>query len=77
MSEPVTRAQLRAARAARARAKANALLPSKLRQWAYGVAIAAVAVAVFAGWIPPTATPVIAPLLMALFYVDKTGQPRK
>lgn len=72
MTEPTTRAQLRAQR----RTRMDAVLAPAFRQWAYGVAIAALGVAIFAGWIPPTASPVIAPLLMALLYVDKTGEPR-
>ncbi|MGN7978101.1 hypothetical protein ACTJJ4_11030 [Microbacterium sp. 22195] len=71
MTEPTTRAQLRAARA-----RSERVLTPALRRWAYGVAAATLGVAVFAGWIPATATPVIVPLLMALFYVDKTGEPR-
>lgn len=76
MTEATTRAQLRAQRTARATAWATAWLTPALRQWAYGVTAAALGVAIFAGWIPPTAAPVIIPLLMAIFYVDKTGQPR-
>lgn len=72
MTEPTTRAELHAARR---RTVPNILTPA-VRRWAYGVAVAAIGVAVFAGWIPATAAPVIAPLLMALFYVDKTGEPR-
>lgn len=67
-----TRAERNAAR----RASASAVLRPAFRRWAYGVAIAAVGVAVWAGWLPATATPVVAPLLMALLFVDKTGEPR-
>lgn len=58
------------------RSSAARVLTPALRRWAYGVAAAAVGVAVFAGWLPAAAAPVIAPLLLAVFYVDETGQPR-
>lgn len=72
MTEPTTRAELRAAR----RARVDGILTPAFRRWAYGVAVAALGVAIFAGWIPPTVSPVAVPLLMALFYVNKTGEPR-
>lgn len=66
----------RAERRAAARARAEIVLRPSFRRWAYGVAIAALGAAIWAGWLPATATPVIGPLLMALFFVDKTGEPR-
>ena len=72
MANPQTRAGRRAA----ARAKASRILTPGVRKWAYGVAVAAIGVAVFAGWIPATASPVVLPLIMALLYVDETGGPR-
>lgn len=72
MTAPKTRAEARAAR----RAASERVLRPTFRRWAYGVTIAAVGVAIFSGWLPATAAPVIAPLLMAIFYVDKTGEPK-
>jgi hypothetical protein len=69
---PKTRAEARALR----RAKASNVLRPGFRRWAYGVTAAAVGVAVFAGWLPPEASPVIAPLLMAVFFVDERGEPK-
>lgn len=69
---PTTRAEIRSRRS-----RVGSILTPAVRRWAYGVAAAAVGVAVFAGWLKPEAAPVVAPLLMALFYVDKTGQPRQ
>lgn len=66
---PTTRAEARRARASR-------VLRPTFRRWAYGVSAAAVGVAVFVGWLPVESTPVIAPLLMALFYVDQNGEPK-
>ena len=65
----------RAERGAALRAKSEAILRPRFRRWAYGVAVAAVGVAVFAGWLPPAASPVVIPLLMAAFYVDENGEP--
>lgn len=56
--------------------KVAGILTPGLRRWAYGVSVAAVGVAVFAGWLPVDAAPVIVPLLMALFFVGDTGDPR-
>lgn len=72
MTEPTTRAELRAAR----RARVDSVLNPAFRQWAYGLTAAAFAAAVGLGWLPPQTATVIPPLLMALFYVDKTGKPR-
>lgn len=69
---PTTRAERRQ----QLRARSARVLTPAFRRWAYGVAAAAVGVAVFAGWLPAAAAPVIAPLLMAVFYVDETGEPR-
>lgn len=52
------------------------LLSPRFRRWAYGVAVAAVGVAVFAEWLPASASPVVLPLLMALFYVSNDGEPK-
>ncbi|KQQ65202.1 hypothetical protein [Microbacterium sp. Leaf320] len=71
-----TNYKTRAERRAAARSKSETVLRPAFRRWAYGVAAAGVGVAVFAGWLPPAAAPVIAPLLMAVFYVDETGTPR-
>jgi hypothetical protein len=50
------------------------LLNPTFRRWAYGVAAAAlVAGATWAG--KPEFIPVAAPLIMAIFYVDKNGNP--
>lgn len=70
---PKTRAEARAAR----RAASEKLLRPAFRRWAYGVAVAAIGVAVFAGWLPPAASPVVVPLLMALFYVNDAGDPKE
>lgn len=56
---------------------ARRVLTPAFRRWAYGVAVALVGVAVFAGWIPPAAATVAAPLLMALLYVNDAGDPRE
>ena len=66
----------RASRREQLRAGSSRVLTPAVRRWAYGVAVALVAVAVFAGWLPVEASPVVLPLLMALFYVDSSGAPR-
>lgn len=66
----------RAERRAALQAKGATVLTPAVRRWAYGAAAAALGVAVFAGWVPPGAAPVIVPLLMALFYVNETGEPK-
>lgn len=71
-TEPLTRKERRA----QLRGRVEHVLTPAVRRWAYGVAAAAVGVAVFAGWLPAAAAPVIAPLLLAVFYVDETGTPR-
>lgn len=63
-------------RAERRRAVASRVLRPRFRRWAYGVAAAGVTLAMFAGWLPAGAAPVVAPLLMAIFYVDEQGEPR-
>lgn len=70
--KPLTRRERRL----QLRAKTERIATPALRRWAYGVAAAAVGVAVFAGWLPPAAAPVVLPLLMAVFYVDEAGEPR-
>lgn len=66
----------RAERRAALRAKGATFLTPTFRRWAYGVAAGGLGVAVFAGWVPPGASPVILLLLMAVFYVDETGKPK-
>lgn len=70
--EPLTRRERRA----KLRTTTERVLTPAFRQWAYGVAAAAIGVAIFAGWLPPGVAPVIAPLLMAVFYVTENGEPR-
>lgn len=70
MTTPTTREQLR-------RARRNSILRPAFRRWAYGVSIAAVAAAIALGWLPVESAPVILPLLMAVFYVDKNGNPQQ
>ncbi|OIU84602.1 hypothetical protein [Microbacterium sp. AR7-10] len=72
MSKYNTRAERRAA----LRERAGHVLTPAFRRWAYGLAVAALGVAIWADWLPATVTPVAVPLLMALFFVDKTGEPR-
>lgn len=71
-STPITRR----ARRAMAQGKAASVLTPAFRRWGYGVTIAAVAVAIFAGWLPPGATAVLVPLAAALFFVNDNGEPR-
>lgn len=66
----------RAERRAALRAKGAKVLTRGFRRWAYGVAAAALGLAVFAGWVPPGAAPVILPLIMAALYVDESGEPK-
>ena len=66
----------RAERRAALRTKGARVLTPAIRRWAYGVAAAALGVAIFAGWVPAGAAPVIVPLLMAIFYVDDAGEPK-
>jgi hypothetical protein len=54
---------------------ARVLTPA-FRRWAYGVSAAAVAGAIFAGWLPEGAAAVLLPLVMAVLYVNPTGQAR-
>ncbi|WP_262002235.1 hypothetical protein [Microbacterium sp. Mcb102] len=63
-------------RRAALRAKGATVLTPAFRRWAYGVAAAALGVAVFGGWVPPGAAPVILPLIMAALYVDESGEPK-
>ncbi|MFF0912007.1 hypothetical protein ACFWZW_15075, partial [Microbacterium enclense] len=57
------------------RARSERFLTPAFRRWAYGVAGAGLAAAVFAGWLPEGSLVVLLPLAMAVFYVDKTGTP--
>lgn len=72
----MTKLQTRRERRAALQRRTALIFTGTFRRWAYGVAAAALGVAVFAGWVPPGASPVILLLLMALFYVDKTGEPK-
>lgn len=45
------------------------------RRWIYGVAIAAVPLAVYYKLIAPEAAPLFTPLILALFMVKKDGTP--
>jgi len=63
----VTRAHL--AQIARARRWAA------IRMWLYGVAIAAVPVAVYFGWIEPEASPIVLPLILAVLNVKRPQLP--
>lgn len=76
MSNTNPQPQTRAQRRQQLRASASHVLTPAFRRWAYGVSAAGVAVAVLAGWLPAEASPVILPLLMAVFYVDSAGEPR-
>lgn len=42
----------------------------RFRRYLYGVCIAAVPVAVYAGWLPAEASPVILPLILAILNVN-------
>lgn len=53
------------------------LLTPRFRRWAYGVTVAAYSVAAFAGWVPVESTPVVLPLIMAIFFVSDDGEPRE
>lgn len=44
-------------------------LSPAVRRWVYGVCIAAVPVAVYFGWLPAEASPVILPLILAVLNV--------
>jgi len=46
------------------------LLNSKVRRWLYGVCIAAVPVLVYFKLLPPEASPVILPLILAILNVE-------
>lgn len=67
----------RAERRAALRTKSAIILTPVFRRWGYGVAAASLGVAIFAGWVPPGASPVVLLLLMALFYVDEKGNPKE
>lgn len=71
-----TNYKTRAERRAALRSKSEHVLRPAFRRWAYGVAVAAVGVAVFAGWLPAAASPVVVPLIMAFLYVDDKGEPK-
>lgn len=77
MSTPTTTAPLtRRERRQQLRASTARIITPAVRRWAYGVTIAGVAAAVWAGWLPPGSLAVIVPLAAALFYVDENGDPR-
>ena len=67
----------RAERRAALRSRSATVLTPAFRRWGYGVATAALGVAIFLGWVPPGASPDVLLLLMALFYVDETGKPKE
>lgn len=67
----------RAERRAALRSRSALVLTPVFRRWGYGVAAAALGVAIFLGWVPPGASPVVLLLLMALFYVDEKGNPKE
>lgn len=48
-----------------------------IRRWVYGVAIAAVPLAVYAKWIQPEAAPLVLPLILALVMVRPDGTPEE
>lgn len=72
MTVPLTRRERRAAQQARA---ASVITPTT-RRWGYGVTIAGIAAAIWAGWLPPGAGVVLVPLAAALFFVNDQGEPR-
>lgn len=69
---PATRAERRQ----QLRSAAGRIITPRLRRWGYGVAAAALAAAVGAGWLPPSALPWLLPLAAAVLFVDETGAPR-
>lgn len=52
----------------------NKILTPRFRRWLYGVCIAAVPLAVYFGWLPAEASPVILPLVLALLNVNDEGE---
>lgn len=69
---PLTRRERRA----KLRATTERVLSPAFRRWAYGVTAAALGYAAVVGWIRPEYATAAAPLIMAAFYVDKSGEPR-
>lgn len=67
----------RAERRAALRTRTAIILTPLFRRWGYGVAAAALGAAIFLGWVPPGASPVVLLLIMALFYVDEKGNPKE
>lgn len=63
-------------RRVRARSRLALVLPSKVRTWLYGVAIAFVPLAVYLGWMEPEAVPIVIPLILAVLFVDRDGKPQ-
>lgn len=51
------------------------LLTPTTRRYLYGVAIAFVPLAVWLGWLAPEASPIVVPLIVAIFNVPKDEQP--
>lgn len=49
---------------------------SKVRKWLYGVCIAAVPVLVYFKLLPPEASPIILPLVLAVLNVNETDSER-
>lgn len=73
---PETRRERRQNSRQSARAASARVITPAVRRWAYGVAAAALTAALGLGWLPPGSAALLAPLLMAIFFVDETGEPR-
>ncbi|MFS6529699.1 hypothetical protein V8Z69_07475 [Microbacterium aurugineum] len=54
----------------------NKVFNSKVRKWLYGVCIAAVPVLVYFKLLPPEASPIILPLVLAVLNVNETDTER-
>ena len=52
------------------------LLTPRFRRWLYGIAIAFVPLAVYAGWLAPEASPIVIPLILAVLNVNDDGETR-
>jgi len=49
----------------------TSLLTPAVRRWLYGIAIAFVPLAAWLGWLAPEAVPLVLPLILAVFNVNK------
>ena len=47
---------------------------AKVRRWVYGICIAAVPLAIFLGWLPAEAAPLVLPLILAIFNVKEPNE---